>query len=167
MISRYELFSTAVSCLCRDIQKIERMEMRKFGLKGPHAQCLLVMNRYPQGITAAQLVELCSRDKADVSRAMALLEKKGLVRKEEPEGKAYRVLLSLTDAGRDVACQINVKAQAAVERASYGLPAEKREIFYESLELITGNLQKLSKIGLDGYVLPEESREDANDSNNC
>ncbi len=167
MIHRFERFSFFITEISRCWHRIAGEEMGKYNLKGAYSVYFTTLYKYPDGITAAQLVELCSRDKADVSRAMALLEKKGLVRKEEPEGKAYRVLLSLTDAGRDVACQINVKAQAAVERASYGLPAEKREIFYESLELITGNLQKLSKIGLDGYVLPEESREDANDSNNC
>ena len=79
---------------------------------------------------------------------MALLEKKELVAKSDPEAKAYRALIKLTPAGREVAKQINEKAQAAVELASLGLPEEKRAIFYEALELITANLQKLSRDGL-------------------
>ena len=59
MISKYELFSASVSCMYHDIQKIERLEMAKYGLKGPHAQCLLAMSRHPAGITAARLCEIC------------------------------------------------------------------------------------------------------------
>ena len=55
MISRYEIISASVSSIYHDIQKIQRTEMAKYGLKGPHAQCLLAMSRYPEGITAARL----------------------------------------------------------------------------------------------------------------
>jgi aminoglycoside phosphotransferase family enzyme len=74
MTRKYEIFSTVVSSLYHDIQKIERTEMAKYGLKGPHAQCLVVMARYPEGITASRLCELCERDKAAISRTVAELE---------------------------------------------------------------------------------------------
>ena len=69
MVSRFEQFSGAVSCIYRCIQKIERVEMAKFGLKGPHAQCMLAMSRYPEGLTAGQLCELCDKDKALIEKA--------------------------------------------------------------------------------------------------
>ena len=56
MQSRYELFATSVSCIYHDIQKIERVEMAKYGLKGPHAQFLLAMRPHPsfeEAMTAA------------------------------------------------------------------------------------------------------------------
>ena len=53
---------------------------------------------------------------------------------------------------------INEKASPAVEMASRGLPAEKRAVFYEALELITANLQMLSKEGL-----PSGGKETEND----
>ena len=79
---------------------------------------------------------------------MSLLEGKGLVCRADPEGKAYRAMLILTEEGRQIASHINTRAEAAVELASFGLPEEKREIFYEALELITANLQKLSRDGI-------------------
>lgn len=148
MISRYELFSTAVSCLCRDIQKIERMEMRKFGLKGPHAQCLLVMNRYPQGITATQLCELCEKDKAAISRSVAELEKAGLVTRSERNGVRYRSLLTLTQKGHEAAHAVNLRAAQAVEQAGDGFNDVQREVFYEVLGIIAGNLHTICKNGL-------------------
>ena len=48
--------------------------MEKYGLKGPHAQCLLAMRRNPQGITASQLCTICDKDKAAISRTVAELE---------------------------------------------------------------------------------------------
>lgn len=148
MIDRFERFSYSISEISRLWHRISGEEMGKYDLKGAYSVYFTTMYRFPEGITAAQLVELCSRDKADVSRAMSLLEKKGLVARTDPEAKAYRALLKLTTAGQELAVQINAKAKAAVELASHGLPEEKRFVFYEALELITANLQKLSKEGI-------------------
>ena len=148
MIDRFERFSYSISEISRLWHRISGEEMGKYGLKGAYSVYFTTMYRYPEGITAAQLVDLCSRDKADVSRAMSLLEKKGLVTRTDPDAKAYRALLTLTSTGREIAGQINTKAKAAVEQASCGLPEEKRIIFYEALELITANLQRLSKEGI-------------------
>ena len=148
MIGRFERFSYAISEISRLWHRIAGEEMGKYGLKGAYSVYFTTLYRYPAGLTAAQLVDLCIRDKADVSRAMALLEEKGLVARVEPEGKAYRAPLTLTQAGREIAGHINHRAQAAVELASHGLPEDKRVIFYEALELITSNLQKISKEGI-------------------
>lgn len=148
MIGRFERFSYAISEISRLWHRIAGEEMGKYGLKGSYSVYFTTLYRYPAGLTAAQLVDLCSRDKADVSRAMALLEKKNLVARADPEGKTYRAPLMLTREGREIASHINHRAEAAVELASKGLPEEKRVIFYEALELITTNLQKLSKEGI-------------------
>ena len=148
MIGRFERFSYAISEISRLWHRIAGEEMGKYGLKGAYSVYFTTLYRYPNGLTAAQLVDLCRRDKADVSRAMSLLESKGLVCSADPEGKAYRAMLILTEEGRQIASQINTRAEAAVELASFGLPEEKREIFYEALELITANLQKLSRDGI-------------------
>ena len=148
MIGRFERFSYAISEISRLWHRIAGEEMGKYGLKGAYSVYFTTLYRYPAGLTAAQLVDLCSRDKADVSRAMALLESKGLICRGDPDGKAYRAPLILTEEGRQIASQINIRAEAAVELASHGLPDEKREIFYEALELITANLQKLSRDGI-------------------
>ena len=90
MITRFEQFSSAISSIYQSIAKIERVEMAKYGLKGPHAQCLLAMSRYPDGITAARLCEVCEKDKAAVSRTVAELEEAGMILRPDPDGKRYR-----------------------------------------------------------------------------
>ena len=64
MIDRFEQFVSYISAIHRDVQKIERDEMEKCGLKGAHAQYLVAMHRFPDGITAAELCDVCGKDKA-------------------------------------------------------------------------------------------------------
>ena len=152
MISKYELFSASVSCMYHDIQKIERVEMAKFGLKGPHAQCLLAMSRYPEGVTSARLCEICEKDKAAISRTVAELEAQGLVVRNERNGSRYRALLTLTEQGREAARSVNAKARQAVEQAGAGLDDAQREVFYRVLALIAGNLHAICKDGLKDEI---------------
>lgn len=148
MISKYELFSASVSSLYRDIQRIERRETAKYGMKGPHAQCLLAMSRYPEGITATQICDICEKDKAAVSRTLAELEENGLVLRTARNGSRYRALLTLTEKGKDAARTVNEKAQIAVEQAGAGLDDAQREVFYTVLDVIAGNLHTICKEGL-------------------
>lgn len=151
MIDRFERFSLSISEISRCWHRIAGEEMGKYGLKGTYAIYFTTMFRYPAGITSAQLAELCGRDKAEVSRTISLLEGKGLVERESVGKNAYRALLRLTGQGTALAGEINRKASIAVEFSGRGLTAEKRAAFYEALELITGNLQTLSKDGLPEY----------------
>ena len=148
MLHRYQQFSTAISCLYHDIQKLERVEMAKYGLKGPHAQCLLAMSRYPEGITAVRLCEVCEKDKAAISRIVAELEQMGMVRRTEHNGTRYRASLTLTEQGQTAAKAVEEKARLAVERAGAGLDDKSREVFYSVLALIAGNLHVICKNGL-------------------
>ena len=148
MESRYELLSGSISSMYHDIQKIERTEMVQYGLKGPHAQCLLAMKKHPEGITAARLCEVCEKDKAAVSRILAELEEAGMVVRENRNGSRYRAILLLTDRGQEAAAAVVEKARLAVELAGKGFGAEEREVFYRVLSIISGNLHKLCRDGL-------------------
>lgn len=148
MVSKYALFSSSVSCMYHDIQKIERAEMSKFGLKGPHAQCLLAISHYPEGITAARLCEICEKDKAAISRTLAELEKAGMVNRAERNGTRYRASLTLTEQGKLAAAVVSEKARLAVELAGEGLDDAQREVFYRVLALIAGNLHAICETGL-------------------
>ena len=149
MVTRFEQFSASVSCIHRCIQKIERVEMAKYGLKGPHAQCLLAMSRYPQGITASNLCAVCEKDKAAISRAVSELEREGLVERNIRGANHYRALLKLTEQGQAAARQVEERAKVAVEKAGEGMTGQQREIFYRVLHLIAGNLQTICEEGLE------------------
>ena len=148
MLRRFEQFCTSAFSIYRSIQKIERIEMEKFGLKGPHAQCLLNMSHYPEGITAAQLCTLCDKDKAAISRTVAELENAGMLIRDCIGNNRYRARLILTDMGREAASRVAERAKFAVEQAGSGLSAEQRAVFYHALGLIADNLQTICDEGL-------------------
>ena len=129
MLERFEQFTSAISALYRDVQKIERDEMEKQGLRGAFAQYLLAISRHPEGITAAALCEACDKDKAAVSRITAEMEAKGLVERETDGVSQYRAKLRLTPAGQDAAAFVRKRASVAVELAGKDLSAEDRKIF--------------------------------------
>lgn len=148
MINRFEQFSSYIAAIYKYIQKIEREEMIKYGLKGPHVQCLVVMSRYPDGLTAAELCEFCEKDKAAISRAVSELEREGMLVRAGEKERVYRAPLKLTGKGLETARQIGQIAERAVKQAGYGVSDADREVFYSVLEQITANLQAISEDGL-------------------
>jgi DNA-binding MarR family transcriptional regulator len=137
----------AISEIDRCWHKLAADEMAKYELNSPHAVYLNTLYEYNEGITAAKLGELCCKNKADVSRMVAILEKKGLVEKEAVGGNRYRAKLRLTQEGLCAAEQVRKNAALAVELAGAGMTDQDREIFYRCLEQITANLQALCKDG--------------------
>lgn len=148
MLDRFERFSLAIAEINRCWHKLAAEELAKYGLNSPHAVYLNTLYRFEDGITAAKLGELCNKNKADVSRMVAIMEQKGLVQKQSVGGNMYRALLKLTEEGKAAARHVQERAAIAVELAGAGLSDTDREAFYRALELITANLQTLSKEGL-------------------
>ena len=148
MEDRFERFSYLIFEISRCWHKIAADEMAKYGLKGPHAVYLTTLCRFNDGVTAPQLCELCGKDKSDVSRMMAIMEKKGLVTKESINRSLYRGVFKLTEEGKKAACEVKERARLAVENGGNGLSEETRQIFYSTLDLIVTNLQELCKEGL-------------------
>lgn len=148
MINRFERFSVEMMEIFHYWHKITSDEMEKIGLKGTHSTYLSVLSHYEEGITATHLGDLCGKDKADVSRTVALMEKKGLVTKEGSGTNHYRARIILTDEGKRVAAFVRERACLAVEMAGKGLSDSERAVFYNSLERIAENLARLSQEGL-------------------
>lgn len=136
MISRFEQFTSAVSGISRSVQKIERTEMARFGLKGTQTQCLVALSHFPQGITAGELRDACNKDKAAVSRTVAELVELKLVERINPKGNHYRALLRLTEQGREIAYQVQERAVLAVDEASMGLSESQREALCQMLDMV-------------------------------
>ena len=148
MVDRFERFSLVLAEISRYWHKIAADEMGKYGLKGPHSVYLAVLSRHPDGLTAPQLCELCGKDKSDVSRAMALMEQKGLVRKEGGHQNRYGGVFRLTEAGIAAGEYVRRRSGLAVQIAGEDLSDETRAVFYDALENIAGKLREISKEGL-------------------
>ena len=145
MIKRFEEFTSAISAIYRDVQKIERDEMERYGLKGAYTQYLLAIAHRPEGITAAQLCEICDKNKAAVSRILSEMESAGLIiRSANP----YKALLTLTQTGMEAVEYVKERCSLATLLAGEGLSDQDRGVFYATLRRIASNLQKLSENGI-------------------
>ena len=148
MVTRFEQFTFIISKIYREIQKIERDEMIKQGYRGAFAIYLASLKRYDEGLTCAELCELCDKDKAAVSRIIAEMEEKGLVKRLKTTEKGYRAKITLTARGTEVAEFVSERALAAVNAVSGELMTDaQREIFYSTLDTLYKNLRKVSKEG--------------------
>ncbi len=139
MIHRFQSFVTGITVCYKYIQRIKSAEMTEFGLKGTHVMCLFFLRHNPDGLTAAQLCQLCAEDKAAISRTVVTLHEKGYIRSGE---KKYRAPLRLTSAGMTVAQKVDDLIAQWVGFGGDGLTEEDRAVFYRSLELISGNLRE-------------------------
>lgn len=152
MLQRFETFVTGITTCYKCIQRIKSMEMTEFGLKGAHVMCLFFLHHNPEGLTAAQLCQLCEEDKAAISRTVALLQEKGYV---EASDRRYRAALHLTEDGQAIARRIDCLIARWVELGSTGVPEEDRAAFYRALEIIAGNLHEAVSRG-KGFSLTGE-----------
>lgn len=148
MVDRFERFIFTISEIDRFWHKVAADAMAVYGLKGSYVVYLVTMNRHTEGLTAMQLSDICGRNKADVSRAMADMEGKGLVKRDSSQGGVYRAKLMLTDDGRAAAENVSRLAAKATEFGGKGITDEKREVFYEILGIISENLKELCEKGL-------------------
>lgn len=148
MISRFEHFTLDIFQISRYWNKIATEEMKKHELKGAYAIYLVTIGNSKEGITAARLAEVCARDKADVSRAIAAFEARGMA--ERVGGQNYRANLRLTAKGQELVSEIRERAGLVLDYVSRNICEEKREIMYECLDTISENLRDLSQEGLPG-----------------
>lgn len=148
MVDRYIKFSLAIAVINKYIQKIERNAMRKYGLKGSHAQCIVALLSKPDGIIAADLCKYTDKDKAAISRTVSELESHGYIKKVCESENMYRARLMLTDLGKKIGSEITELVNKAVTQADIGLSEKDREVFYETLALFTNNLYNITKKGL-------------------
>lgn len=145
MVDRFKQFSFSIFEISRCWHKLASEVMSRYGLKGPHAIYLVVLLHNPDGLTSAQLTETCGRDKADVSRALSIMESSDIVYRQR--GNAYRAKLYLTPKGIAAAEDVCRIASVAVEQGGKGISDDERIIFYRALSSITKNLTRLSQEG--------------------
>ena len=148
MNDRFERFSSIISEISYNLHKITAQEMEKHGLKGPYAIYILTLHRYDDGLTAARLCELSNRDKSDVSRAVTMMIKKGLIQRD---AGSYRSRLRLTELGKSSAEELRSLVERAVSVIDRYVSTDEREIMYSALGKIASTLSSIvnDEISLD------------------
>lgn len=119
--------------------------MSKYGLKGSHAQYLLVLLNSDGGLSATEFCRLCDKDKAAISRTVTELERERLIQKSQNGAGVYRVKYSLTGKGEKIATELSRVASVAVKKANAGIGENELLAFYNTLDVFAKNLDKMSR----------------------
>lgn len=142
----FEHFTVNILKLNKLVSRIKQHEMEEFGLKAVHVMCGYYLYEYPQGLTASELVKYTFEDKGAISRALAVMRKKGLV---DYDTKTYNANIVLTDSGKVFAESVMQKAERAVNAGCANQTEQQRVEFYKTLDDIVANLseycEKLTK----------------------
>lgn len=142
MDGRFEKFTTDIGRLYRCIQKIKKMEMEEFGLKGRTVMCLFFLYQKPEGMTVSELSQAADEDMASVSRAVQDLKEHGMAELEtDGRDNRYRAHVILTEKGKKTAASVNSKAARAVETGGSDLNEGERQLFYRMMGAIAENLE--------------------------
>lgn len=142
MQERFKNFTVLIAKINRSIKKIKTEEMKEFNLKSPHVSCLYYLFQ-ESSLTAKELENICQEDKASLSRSLEHLENCGYIKYNSDLKKKYKTSLQLTQKGKEIATIITKKIDNNLNLASNGLNEEKRKILYESLNLISKNLDNI------------------------
>lgn len=142
MFERFESFTYLISKIHRCIRKIKTEEMSEFNLKSTHVSCLYFLYN-EKSLTAKELCDLCGEDKGLMSRTIDFLENNGFVICNSKTAKKYKSPIELTEKGRQVGESITIKIKKILDLASEGLSDDNRVILYESLNLISNNLERI------------------------
>ena len=141
MKARYDTFTLLINKASRNIRRIKTEETYELNLKSPHVSCLYYMYKNANPMTAKELCDICDEDKASISRSIDYLERNNYISCESKTEKRYKSPLTLTEKGIQASKIIAKKIDDIVDIAGAGLTEENRKIFYESLALISNNLQ--------------------------
>lgn len=142
MDTRFNIFTVLINNISRSIRRIKTEEMAEFELKSSHVSCLYYLYIY-KSLTAKELCDISSEDKANISRSIEHLEQNGCIVCTSDAPKRYKSPLVLTEKGREIAVKISEKLDGIVAKVTEGLDDETRETMYKGLNIIYSKLQEM------------------------
>ncbi|SMB97011.1 DNA-binding transcriptional regulator, MarR family [Thermanaeromonas toyohensis ToBE] len=130
--------------LARAMQLLEKSEVGCCGITLSQCHLLLEVSRRKEGETSlSELAAALGLDLSTVSRVADGLVRRGLLKREADPGDRRRLALFLTDTGRELVEVINRGMNEYVHRILRQIPAEKRQVVLEGLDLLVAAVKKL------------------------
>lgn len=130
--------------LARAMQLLEKSEVGCCGITLSQCHLLLEISRRKEGGTSlTDLAAALGLDLSTVSRVADGLVRRGLLKREADPGDRRRLALFLTNTGRELVEVINRGMNEYVHRILRQIPAQKRQIVLEGLDLLVAAVKKL------------------------
>ena len=143
---RFEEFSSLISSVHGNIQKLKARYTTQFGLKAVHVLWLYLLRTHPEGMSASELAAAAQSNRSLVSREIDELFDKGIVFTQENGSKRrYGWKLMLTDKGRELADIISAIAADIQKTVSRDISEEDLITFYQTLKVLANGFEELNQ----------------------
>ncbi len=143
MEARYELFTSLIAKINRNIRRIKIREMADYDLRPAHISCLYYLYIFDT-LTATELCERAEEDKATVSRTLDYLEQNGYLTRTSTPTRRYRAPLVLTEKGAEVGRRISERIEYVLDEVNESLSDRERADFYRSLKILSDRLEQIA-----------------------
>ena len=147
---RFEQFSSLISGIYRDIQKLKTKWTEPLGMKAVHIFWVYLLKNHPQGLTASELSRHSQSNRSLVSREIQELINLGYVTVERTAGqRRYGQKLTLTQSGVEVAEKISEASLDIQNKVNAGIPEEDLFVLYRTLGILMENFHHLTEQTLE------------------
>ena len=143
---RFEEFSSLISCVHGNIQKLKARYTTQLGLKPVHVFWLYLLRTHPEGMSASELAAAVQTNRSLISRELDTLFDKGIIYTQgNGDKRRYGWKLMLTDKGKQLADIISAVITDTQSTVSQGIPEEDLITFYRTLRILANSFDQLTK----------------------
>ncbi len=148
---RFEQFSSLISGIYRDIQKLKTKWTEPLGMKSVHIFWVYLLKNHPEGLTASELSRHSQSNRSLISREIQELITLGYVEAEKSTGhRRYGQKLFLTPSGLEIAQRISQASLEIQNQVNAGIPEEDLIVFYRTLGILMNNFHRLTEQSTEG-----------------
>ena len=143
---RFEEFSSLISGIHGNIQKLKARYTAQLGLKSVHVFWLYLLRAHPEGLSASQLAEAGGSNRSLVSRELDELFQQGILyTKDTGDKRRYGWKLRLTDKGKELANVISAVVMDIQNTVSHDIAEKDLETFYRTLRMLEKGFEELNQ----------------------
>ena len=146
---RFEQFSSLISGIYRDIQKIKAKWTEPLGMKAVHIFWVYLLKNHPDGLSASELSRHSQSNRSLVSREIQDLINLGYVQAENSKHRRYGQKLTLTQSGQEVAERISEASLEIQNQVSANIPEEDLIVLYRTLGILMENFHQIAEQSLE------------------
>lgn len=143
---RFEQFSSLISGIYRDIQKLKARWTEPLGMKSVHIFWVYLLKNYPEGLTASELSRHSQSNRSLVSREIQELMDMGYIQTATAAAhRRYGQKLILTQSGLEVAQRISNASLEIQNQVNAGIPEADLITLYRTLGTLMENFHRLTE----------------------
>ena len=143
---RFEEFSSLISCVHGNVQKLKARYTTQLGLKSVHVFWLYLLRIHPEGMSASELAAAVQSNRSLISREIDVLFDKGIIYTQgNGDKRRYGWKLMLTRKGEQLADVISAVAADIQNTVSRDISDEDLITFYRTLRILANGFDELNQ----------------------